>query len=156
MLIGSDNWSVPNHYLDQCWNIVDWNLRNKLQWNCMGNSRVFIWKWPLRNGAILPRPFCENGLSVWVIKCIVKNSEIYLQVWLTRYFFVLWSDVYRSFIRNKTTYIKHCLTRWISWELWNPKIKAISGKLYGFGGHSKTTAHKTKPIVTGLGHGKLS
>ena len=27
---GLVSWTVPNHYLNQCWNIVDWTLRNKL------------------------------------------------------------------------------------------------------------------------------
>ena len=26
-------WSAPSHYLNQCWHIVNWTLRNKLQWN---------------------------------------------------------------------------------------------------------------------------
>ena len=25
-------WPVPSHYLNQCWNILNWTLRNKLQW----------------------------------------------------------------------------------------------------------------------------
>ena len=25
--------SAPSHYLNQCWNIVNWTFRNKLQWN---------------------------------------------------------------------------------------------------------------------------
>ena len=33
---------VPSHYLNQCWNIVDSNLRNKLQWNPRRNSFIFI------------------------------------------------------------------------------------------------------------------
>ena len=24
-------WTVPSHYLNQCWNIINWTLRNKLQ-----------------------------------------------------------------------------------------------------------------------------
>ena len=36
-------WSAPNHYLDQCWNKVNWTLRNKkLQWNFYQNSNVLI------------------------------------------------------------------------------------------------------------------
>ena len=35
-------WSVPSHYLNQCWNIVNWNLRSKLQWNLKQNSYIFI------------------------------------------------------------------------------------------------------------------
>ena len=35
-------WSVPSHYLYQCWNIVNWTLRNKLPWNINGNSYISI------------------------------------------------------------------------------------------------------------------
>ena len=42
-IIGSDNGlSAPSHYLNQCWNIVNWTLRNKFQWNCNRNSNIFI------------------------------------------------------------------------------------------------------------------
>ena len=41
--IGSDNsLSPPSHYLNQWWNIVNSNLRNKLQWNHKQNSSIFI------------------------------------------------------------------------------------------------------------------
>ena len=33
---------MPSHYLNQCWNIVDGTLRNKLQWNCNWNSNSSI------------------------------------------------------------------------------------------------------------------
>ena len=35
-------WSVPSHYLNQCWNVVNWTLRNKLQWHFDWNSYIFI------------------------------------------------------------------------------------------------------------------
>ena len=35
-------WSAPSHYQNQCWNIVNKTLRNKLQWICSQNSIVFI------------------------------------------------------------------------------------------------------------------
>ena len=45
-ITGSDNgivaWSAPNHYLNQCWNIVNWTLRNKLQLDFDQNSYIFI------------------------------------------------------------------------------------------------------------------
>ena len=34
--------SAPSHYLHQCWNIVNWTLGNKLQWNFNRNSNIFI------------------------------------------------------------------------------------------------------------------
>ena len=48
-------WSAPSHYLNQCWNIVNWTIRNKLQWNINQNSNIFIkkcvWKCRLWNGS---------------------------------------------------------------------------------------------------------
>ena len=35
-------WTAPSHYLNQCWNIVNWTLGNKLQWNFSRNSNIFI------------------------------------------------------------------------------------------------------------------
>ena len=35
-------WTAPCHYLKQCWNIVNWTLGNKLQWNFNRNSNIFI------------------------------------------------------------------------------------------------------------------
>ena len=33
-------WSAPSHYLNQCWNTVNSNLENKLQWNLKRNSYI--------------------------------------------------------------------------------------------------------------------
>ena len=41
-IIASDNGLAPSHYLNQCWNIVDWTLRNTLQWNFNGNYHISI------------------------------------------------------------------------------------------------------------------
>ena len=35
-------WPAPSHYLNQCWDIVNWTLRNKLQWNFNRNQFIFI------------------------------------------------------------------------------------------------------------------
>ena len=56
-------WSAPNHYLNQCWDIVNWTLRNKLQWNFNQNTNIFIQKNAFENivcetVAILFRPQC--------------------------------------------------------------------------------------------------
>ena len=34
--------SAPSHYLKQCWFIVNWTLRNKIQWNSNQNTKIFI------------------------------------------------------------------------------------------------------------------
>ena len=33
---------APSHYLNQCWNIVNLTIRNKLQWNLNKDSYIFI------------------------------------------------------------------------------------------------------------------
>ena len=61
--IGSDNGLA----LNQCWNIVNSNLRNKVQWNFNRDSYIFVqenvfeyvvWKMV----AILSRPPCDKGV----------------------------------------------------------------------------------------------
>ena len=56
---------MPSHYQNQCWNIVNWTLRNKLQWKFYWNSYIFIQENALENvawkmAAILSRPQCVN------------------------------------------------------------------------------------------------
>ena len=56
-------WTAPSHYLNQCWNIVNWILGNKLQWNFNRNSNIFIQENALENvvcemASILSRPQC--------------------------------------------------------------------------------------------------
>ena len=35
-------WLAPSHYLNQCWNIINWTLGNKLQWNLNRKLNMFI------------------------------------------------------------------------------------------------------------------
>ena len=77
---------VPSHYLNQCWNIVSWTPRNKLQWNSNRNSYIFIQENPFENvvwkmAAILSQPrwvsiyefHPENGQALLETKGIVIN-----------------------------------------------------------------------------------
>ena len=62
-IIGSNNGLSPSHYLNQCWNIVNWALGNKLQWNLNRNLYIFIQENAFENvvwkmAAILSRPQC--------------------------------------------------------------------------------------------------
>ena len=68
-IIGSDNGLLPGwrsgHYLNQCWNIVNWTLGNKLQWDLYQNLNIFIQENAFENvvwkmAAILSRPQCDN------------------------------------------------------------------------------------------------
>ena len=69
--IGSDNGLAPirRHNLNQCWNIVNWTLGNKFQWNLNKNSNIFIQENAFENvvwkmAAILSRPQCVK-LTQW-------------------------------------------------------------------------------------------
>ena len=61
------NGPAPSHYQNQCWDIVNLTLRNKLQWNIYRNSYIFIQEnafeyviWEM--AAILSQPQCVNTL----------------------------------------------------------------------------------------------
>ena len=60
-------WPAPSHYLNQCWDIVNSNLRYKPQWNLKRNSYIFIQENVFENvfwktAAILSRPQCVNKM----------------------------------------------------------------------------------------------
>ena len=59
-------YSVPSHYLNQCLVIVNWNLRNKLQWNIVKNQIISFKKMHLKM-SVKWRPFCpgEEELRQW-------------------------------------------------------------------------------------------
>ena len=72
-------WSAPSHYLNQCWNSVNWNLKNKLQWNFIRNSYIFIRENPFENvvwkkASILSRPQCVN---IWNVNCAQATAFIF-------------------------------------------------------------------------------
>ena len=59
---------MPSHYLDQCWNIVNWTPKNKLQWNFNQNSCIFIQENPFeyvvwKMAALSSRPRCVNNVQ---------------------------------------------------------------------------------------------
>ena len=63
--------SAPSHYLNQCWNIVNWTLWNKFQWNFNRNSKIFIHENEIESvvcemAAILSRPQCVRHVH----KCL--------------------------------------------------------------------------------------
>ena len=73
-IIGSDYGLSPGHYLNQCWNIVKTNLRNKIQWNLNLNSYILFRKNTFENvlwkmGAILSQP-------QWINKHMRRYPEL--------------------------------------------------------------------------------
>ena len=82
-IIGWDMWLVawmaPSHYLNQCWNIVNWTPRSKHQWNFNRNSKFSFKKMYFKMLSAKWRPFCL-GLNVlscpfcWGL-CVLKSHE---------------------------------------------------------------------------------
>ena len=66
-------WTAPSHYLNQCWDSVDWSLRNKLQWHFTGNRDIFIQeKMRMKMSIVKRRIFCL-GLSV--LRVLLKHND---------------------------------------------------------------------------------
>ena len=67
-IIGSDNGLSPEWHqaiMNQCWNIVKWTLRNKLQWNFKRNWYIFLQENVFEKSSRNWRPFCL-GLHVLI------------------------------------------------------------------------------------------
>ena len=62
---------APSHYLNQRWNIFNWTLGNKLQWNRNQNSYIFIQENAVKNFVWKWQRFC---LSLNVLMVDVKPT----------------------------------------------------------------------------------
>ena len=66
-------YSAPSHYLNQCWVIVNGNLKNKFKWNLNQNTRHFIHENALKFVVYEMakwRPFCQKH-----DKCMVQTES---------------------------------------------------------------------------------
>ena len=84
-------WKEPSHYLNQCQNIVNLTLRNKLQWNFNRYSNIFIQENPFQNviwkmAAILSQPQCVNTIIFKYVFFVFLYK--YTLLW-----FVHWGDL---------------------------------------------------------------
>ena len=75
---------APSHYLNQCWNIVNFSLRNKFQWNFNRNSSIFIQENAFENvvcqmASILSRP---QWVKHWFRKWLIWTNAGILLIWL--------------------------------------------------------------------------
>ena len=82
-------YTKPSHYVNQCWIIVNWTLRNKLQWNLNRNSNIFIEKMRWKVSSAKRRPFCLglnvlNQPSLAMREIQTKNSGMFLAIFSNR------------------------------------------------------------------------
>ena len=64
-------WPAPSHYLNQCWNTVNWTPRNKLQWNIHLDSYIFIQE------NLFENIICEKASFCLSINVLVHNNSTY-------------------------------------------------------------------------------
>ena len=62
---------MVSHHLNQCWNIVSWTLRNKLQWNLNHNLYIFIQENAFQN---VVWKMVANVLISWWHKTVVEHT----------------------------------------------------------------------------------
>ena len=112
---------APSHYLNQCWNIVNWTLRNKLQWNFNRNSNIFIRENALENGVCemassLSRPQCVktdvvNNCGSWALLFEMPG-------WLPRWtFYVDWRKINHKWCLHWQTSLPFFCIKELLWPL---------------------------------------
>ena len=92
------HWLVfpaPSHYLNQCWNIVNWILRNKPQWNFNWNSNIFIQEMAFENvvckiASILSQPQRVKQLLTHALNIGLTN------VWTNANTVIMWAVTFNS------------------------------------------------------------
>ena len=98
-------WTAPSHYLNSCWNIVNWILRNKFPWNFNRYSNIFIQENAFENGvcemaSILSRPRC---VKMWRISPeFFKVHSIELNI-------IFWAKNQPSFFKARMNVYNMCL-----------------------------------------------
>ena len=76
-IISSYNGLAPSRNLNQCWNTVNSNLRNKLQWNLERNSYIFIHENVFENVVCEMAAICLRLNAVERIQQIPKDLVDY-------------------------------------------------------------------------------
>ena len=52
---------MPSHFLNQCWVIANWTLRNRLQWNFSRNTKFFMNEYATENITCKTAAICPGG-----------------------------------------------------------------------------------------------
>ena len=71
-------WSAPEYYVNQCWLIVNWIFRYKLQWNLNQNSTIFFRKTCLKMSAATCRLLWLYSVFQMPKLCLLIISFIYI------------------------------------------------------------------------------
>ena len=101
-------WPAPSHYLKQYWNIVNWTIWSKFQWNFNRNSNILIHENELESvvckmASILSRPQWVNTtcLTHWG-----RMTQIYASKQITIGSDNVWSHIFIEKIHLKMSSAK--------------------------------------------------
>ena len=106
---------MPSNYLNQWWNIVNWTLGNKLQWNFNRNSNIFIHENAFENVVCEMGSICL-GFNVLTSPIRLSNDQwqIFLAGWMEHdsfcYLMLISADPtkwYRA--RNRSSFSEYLL-----------------------------------------------
>ena len=110
--------STASYYQNQSWRIVNWILRNKLQWNSNQNTKLFFQENAFENvvceiAAILSRGDELNLLLYGSPRAVLLSADN--DIW-----YILWPQVhyYKCTLRGITHIIKICQTQRAISFLW--------------------------------------
>ena len=107
---------MSSHYLNQCWNIDNWTLRNKLQRKRTWNLYIFIQENAFENvvwwmPAILSRPQCVNLLRPEQNDCHFAEGIFWL-IFLNVLIQIMLRFVTKGPIHNKSSLLQVMAWRW--------------------------------------------
>ena len=95
--LSNHHWSAPSHYLNQWWNIVNWTLRNKLQWNLNRNLKFSFKKIRLKVSSAKWRLFFL-GLNVLIPLAVMSEAYSTSQESCTQLVRALFRGVFLCFV----------------------------------------------------------
>ena len=77
-------YSAPSHYLNQCWFIVNWTRRNKLQWKFNQNTKLSFTKKHMKISSAKWLPFCPRGdeLIHLLNTMTIDGTDMYMYMYI--------------------------------------------------------------------------
>ena len=92
---------MASYYLNQYWVIVIWTLRNKLQWSCNQNTKIFVHENASENIA------CEMAAILSKGKCVKWWENMLLRAFMNSYLYgycLIWRHLSDQHHRHGVTW----------------------------------------------------
>ena len=81
---------MPSHYLNQCWNIVNWTLGNTFQWNFYRNQYIFIQEMHLKISSAKWRLFHLVLIVLKPINITYMYRDLHVTVMFFHHLLIHW------------------------------------------------------------------